>query len=78
MTTVGSGKYTYTVIQDWAKLPPGETFAMVRGLGGCAASHMGGTGTASAFLAILAGRPWGAVTVPALVPCARWLGWSRE
>ena len=29
MTTVGSGKYTYTVIQDWAKLPPGETFAMV-------------------------------------------------
>ena len=29
MTTVGSGKYTYTFIQDWAKLPPGETFAMV-------------------------------------------------
>ena len=29
MTTVGTGKYTYTVIQDWAKLPPGETFAMV-------------------------------------------------
>jgi sugar lactone lactonase YvrE len=29
MTTVGSGKYTYTLIQDWAKLPPGETFAMV-------------------------------------------------
>jgi len=29
MTTVGTGKYTYTFIQDWAKLPPGETFAMV-------------------------------------------------
>jgi len=29
MATVGTGKYTYTVIQDWAKLPPGETFAMV-------------------------------------------------
>ena len=29
MTTVGTGKYTYTLIQDWAKLPPGETFAMV-------------------------------------------------
>jgi DNA-binding beta-propeller fold protein YncE len=29
MATVGTGNYTYTVIQDWAKLPPGETFAMV-------------------------------------------------
>jgi hypothetical protein len=29
MPTVSSGKYTYTVIQDWGKLPPGETFAMV-------------------------------------------------
>ena len=29
MPTVGSGKYTYTLTQDWAKLPPGETFAMV-------------------------------------------------
>ena len=29
MATVGTGKYTYTVTQDWAKLPPGETFAMV-------------------------------------------------
>ena len=29
MTTVGTGKYTYTLVQDWAKLPPGETFAMV-------------------------------------------------
>ena len=29
MPTVGTGKYTYTFIQDWAKLPPGETFAMV-------------------------------------------------
>ena len=26
MTTVGSGKYTYTLIQGWAKLPAGETF----------------------------------------------------
>jgi DNA-binding beta-propeller fold protein YncE len=29
MATVGTGKYTYSVIQDWAKLPRGETFAMV-------------------------------------------------
>jgi len=29
MATVGTGKYTYTLIQDWAKLPAGETFAMV-------------------------------------------------
>jgi len=26
MTTLGTGKYTYRVIQDWAKLPDGETF----------------------------------------------------
>ena len=29
MTAIGTGKYTYTLIQDWAKLPAGETFAMV-------------------------------------------------
>jgi DNA-binding beta-propeller fold protein YncE len=29
MATVGSGQYTYTFTPDWAKLPPGETFAMV-------------------------------------------------
>ena len=29
MATVGTGKYTYEVIQDWAKLPPGETFGQV-------------------------------------------------
>ena len=29
MTTVGTGKYTYTVLEGWAKLPPGESFAMV-------------------------------------------------
>src|SRR6266571_8722742 len=52
--------------------------AVVRGFGGCAASHAEGTRPAHAFCAILAGRPWVVVTVPALVPCARWLGWSRE
>jgi DNA-binding beta-propeller fold protein YncE len=26
MTTVGTGKYTYTLIENWPKLPPGETF----------------------------------------------------
>ena len=31
MTTVGAGKYTYHLIQDWAKLPPGES------LGSCSA-----------------------------------------
>ncbi len=29
MTSVGTGKYTYTLIEDWAKLPAGETFGMV-------------------------------------------------
>ena len=29
MTTVGTGDYTYTVVEDWAKLPAGESFAMV-------------------------------------------------
>lgn len=29
MATVGTGKYTYALTQDWATLPPGETFAMV-------------------------------------------------
>jgi len=29
MTTVGSGKYTYELIEGWAKLPQGETFGMV-------------------------------------------------
>ena len=29
MTTLGKGKYTYRLIQDWAKLPSGETFGMV-------------------------------------------------
>ncbi len=29
MTTVGAGKYTYTEVQDWAKLPAGQSFAMV-------------------------------------------------
>ena len=46
--------------------------AVVRGLGGCAASHGEGTGPAHAFRALLVGRPWVVVTVPALVPCARW------
>jgi DNA-binding beta-propeller fold protein YncE len=26
MTTVGTGKYTFELIENWAKLPPGETF----------------------------------------------------
>ena len=29
MTTVGSGKYTYEVVENWARLPEGDTFAMV-------------------------------------------------
>src|SRR5215510_6597718 len=51
---------------------------VVRGLGGCAASHIEGTRPARTFCAILTSRPWVVVTVPALVLCARWLGWSRE
>jgi DNA-binding beta-propeller fold protein YncE len=29
MTTVGAGKYTYELRQDWAQLPPGEEFGTV-------------------------------------------------
>ena len=29
MTTVGTGKYTYRLIENWAKLPAGQTFAHV-------------------------------------------------
>ena len=29
MATVGSGKYTYEVIEDWARLPEGMTFGTV-------------------------------------------------
>ena len=52
--------------------PDNTSVPMVRGFGGCAASHVEGTGPARAFLAILVGRPWVVVTVPALVLCARW------
>ena len=55
------------------------TDSVVRGFGGCAATHVEGTGQPVHFFpAILLGRPWVVVTVPALVLCARWLGWSRE
>src|SRR5215831_15606888 len=52
--------------------------AFVRGFGGYAASHVEGTGPTRALRAIFVGSPWVVVTVPALVPCARLLGWSRE
>ena len=29
MATVGSGRYTYELIENWGKLPAGETFGMV-------------------------------------------------
>lgn len=29
MTTVGAGKYTYELIQDWPQLPPGESLGIV-------------------------------------------------
>ena len=29
MTTVGTGKFTYTLIQDWGKLPAGQSFGTV-------------------------------------------------
>ncbi len=29
MVTLGSGMYNYTLVENWAKLPPGETLAMV-------------------------------------------------
>ena len=29
MATVGTGRYTYSLVENWAKLPPGETLGMV-------------------------------------------------
>src|SRR5215470_9012510 len=50
----------------------------VRSFGGCAATHPTGTVPAHPLLAMLPRTPWVVVTVPALVLCARLLGWSRE
>src|SRR5215510_5659541 len=62
-----------------ARLVASRPHALVRGFGGCAATHVEGTGQPVHFFpAILLGRPWVVVTVPALVLCARLLGWSRE
>jgi hypothetical protein len=44
---------------------------VVRGFGGCAATHLQGTVPAHPLLAILTSTPWVVVTVPALVLCAR-------
>ncbi len=52
--------------------------ALVRCFGGYAATHLKGTKPAHLFLAILTRTSWVVVTVPALVLCARLLGWSRE
>ncbi len=49
----------------------------VRCFGGCAATHLKGTVPVQPFFAILS-TPWVVVTVPALVLCARLLGWSQE
>ncbi|MCI0441104.1 MAG: hypothetical protein L0177_18530, partial [Chloroflexi bacterium] len=32
MTTVGTGSFRYKLIQDWARLPEGETFGVVSSL----------------------------------------------
>ena len=32
VTTIGSGKYTYELISDWARLPEGQEFGMVSAL----------------------------------------------
>jgi hypothetical protein len=49
----------------------GRLQAIVRGFGGCAATHLKGTEAAHPFFAILPSTPWVVVTVPALVLCAR-------
>src|SRR5262249_23182436 len=49
------------------------------GASAAAPPHMGKEpGQARALYAFLPWTPWVVVTVPALVPCARLLGWSRE
>jgi len=53
-------------------------YPLVRGFGGCATTHLKGTEPTEPFLAILTRTSWVVVTVPALVLCARLLGWSRE
>src|SRR3989441_12460139 len=53
-------------------------FSLLRACHATPIRKLNDPGTAHAFLAILAGRPWVVVTVPALVLRARWFGWSRE
>ncbi len=57
---------------DMLNPQPTAVQLLVRGFGGCAATRLEGTGTAGVLPAILPGGPWVVVTVPALVPCARW------
>ena len=63
-----------TGAERWASGEAGSRrlHAFVRGFGGCAASHVEGTGPARALRALLVGSPWVVVTVPALVLGARW------
>lgn len=75
-----AGHIAHTIATDpeasWlfivAQLHMHKSEALVRGLGGYAASHVEGTRPAHTFRAILVSRPWVVVTVPALVLCARW------
>ena len=52
-------------------LPPEVAHALVKGFGGCAATHRKGTEPVPPFLARLTSTPWVVVTVPALGLCAR-------
>src|SRR2546430_1577687 len=55
-----------------------ESDFVFKGFGGWAATHPQGTVPATQCLGILTSTPWVVVTVPALVLCARLLGWSQE
>ena len=66
-----SAPYPPQGVSLWFQGNGSHLHCFVRGLGGCAATRLEGTGTAGVFPALLPGRPWVVVTVPALVLCAR-------
>jgi hypothetical protein len=70
---MGMGQNSLKTPPVWAYQGKMTCESLVRGFGGCAATHVAGTGQPVRFFpAILLGRPWVVVTVPTLVLCARW------
>ena len=70
MATVGSGKYTYRLSPDWARLPEGETFGVVSAVATDSLDRVYGRGAGPLGLSLgpwtVGGIPWG------YLPGAHW------